>query len=60
MPFSDKFPLTDIMDSLKHWYEKTGNIVTFEYCVWKGINDEDEDTQLDSEGEEQMSDDGSD
>ncbi|WP_417428847.1 23S rRNA (adenine(2503)-C(2))-methyltransferase RlmN [Halpernia sp.] len=43
MPFSDKFPLTDILDSLKYWYQKTGNIVTFEYCVWKGINDEDED-----------------
>ena len=43
MPFSDKFPLTDIMDSLKYWYEKTGNIITFEYCVWKGINDQDED-----------------
>ena len=43
MPFSDKFPLTDILDSLKYWYEKTGNIVTFEYCVWKNINDGDED-----------------
>lgn len=43
MPFSDKFPLTDIMDSLKYWYQKTGNIVTFEYCVWKNINDENED-----------------
>jgi 23S rRNA (adenine2503-C2)-methyltransferase len=43
MPFSDKFPLTDILDSLKYWYEKTGNIVTFEYCVWKNINDGEED-----------------
>lgn len=43
MPFSDKFPLTDILDSLKYWYEKTGNVVTFEYCVWKNINDGDED-----------------
>ena len=43
MPFSDKFPLTDILDSLKYWYQKTGNIVTFEYCVWKNINDGDED-----------------
>lgn len=43
MPFSDKFPLTDIMDSLKYWYQKTGNIVTFEYCVWKNINDGEED-----------------
>ncbi len=43
MPFSDKFPLTEIMQSLQYWYEKTGNIITFEYCVWKGINDKDED-----------------
>ncbi|TXF79597.1 23S rRNA (adenine(2503)-C(2))-methyltransferase RlmN [Chryseobacterium sp.] len=43
MPFSDKFPLTDIMESLQYWYEKTGNPITFEYCVWKGINDKDED-----------------
>ncbi|MBA5246047.1 23S rRNA (adenine(2503)-C(2))-methyltransferase RlmN [Marnyiella aurantia] len=43
MPFSDKFPLTDIMDALQYWYQKTGNTVTYEYCVWKGINDKDED-----------------
>lgn len=43
MPFSEKFPLTDIMDALQYWYQKTGNPITFEYCVWKGINDGDED-----------------
>ena len=43
MPFSSKFPLTEIMDSLQYWYSKSGNTVTFEYCVWKGINDTDED-----------------
>ena len=43
MPFSEKFPLTDIMDSLQYWYQKTGSPLTFEYCVWKGINDGDED-----------------
>lgn len=43
MPFSDKFPLTDIMDSLQYWYRKTGSVITFEYCVWGGINDTDED-----------------
>lgn len=39
MPFSEKFPLTEIMEALRYWYEKTGSVVTFEYCVWKGIND---------------------
>lgn len=43
MPFSDKFPLTDIMEALQYWYKKTGSVITFEYCVWKGINDKDED-----------------
>ena len=43
MPFSDKFPLTEIMESLQYWYQKTGSVVTFEYCVWGGINDKDED-----------------
>lgn len=43
MPFSNKFPLTDIMESLQYWYKKTESVITFEYCVWKGINDKDED-----------------
>lgn len=45
MPFSTAFPLTDIMDSLQYWYEKTGSTITFEYCIWKGINDEEKDIQ---------------
>ena len=43
MPFSDKFPLSDIMEALQYWYQKNGSVITFEYCVWKGINDGDED-----------------
>jgi len=43
MPFSEKFPLTDVLDSLKYWYEKTQSRVTFEYVVWKNINDKPED-----------------
>lgn len=43
MPFSTNFPLTEIMDALQYWYQKTGSRVTYEYCVWKGINDGDED-----------------
>lgn len=43
MPFSDKFPLEEILDSLNYWYQKTRSIVTLEYCIWKGINDEEED-----------------
>lgn len=42
MPFSEKFPLTEIMEALQYWYQKTGSVITFEYCVWGGINDDDE------------------
>ncbi|MFC6269071.1 23S rRNA (adenine(2503)-C(2))-methyltransferase RlmN [Frigoriflavimonas asaccharolytica] len=45
MPFSTAFPLTDIMDSLQYWYQKTGSTITFEYCIWKGINDQEKDIQ---------------
>jgi len=43
MPFSDKFPLNEIMESLRYWYRKTNSRITFEYCIWKGINDTEED-----------------
>ncbi|WP_128330350.1 23S rRNA (adenine(2503)-C(2))-methyltransferase RlmN [Apibacter sp. HY039] len=45
MPFSIKFPLSDVMESLQYWYLKTKSRITFEYIVWKGINDTDEDIQ---------------
>lgn len=40
MPFSTRFPLPDLLESLKYWYETTGRAITFEYVVWKGINDQ--------------------
>lgn len=43
MPFSHKFPLDDILNSLKYWYDKTSSIITLEYIIWKGINDKNED-----------------
>lgn len=43
MPFNEQFPLEDIKDALRYWYEKTGTRVTYEYVVWKGINDTKED-----------------
>jgi len=39
MPFSSKFPLNDIKESLDYWYSKTNRKITFEYIVWRGIND---------------------
>ena len=39
MPFSKKFSLDDIKESLLYWYSLTKRRVTFEYIVWKGVND---------------------
>ncbi|WP_297867812.1 23S rRNA (adenine(2503)-C(2))-methyltransferase RlmN [uncultured Flavobacterium sp.] len=40
MPFTKNFPLTDLLESLEYWYRKTKSKVTYEYVVWKGINDD--------------------
>lgn len=45
MPFAKSFTLTDLMESLEYWYEKTQRKVTYEYIVWKDINDTDADIQ---------------
>ena len=39
MPFSTSFPLTDLQDSIQYWFSKTKERVTYEYVVWKDIND---------------------
>lgn len=39
MPFNETFPLTDLKNALEYWYSKTKCIITYEYIVWKGIND---------------------
>ena len=42
MPFSSNFPLADLRESLEYWYQKTKSKITYEYVVWKGINDNQE------------------
>jgi 23S rRNA (adenine2503-C2)-methyltransferase len=39
MPFTKNFPLTDLREALEYWYSKTKSKITYEYVVWKGIND---------------------
>lgn len=39
MPFNATFPLDDLREALEYWYAKTGSRITYEYVVWKGIND---------------------
>jgi len=40
MPFTKNFPLTELREALEYWYKKTKSKVTYEYVVWKGINDD--------------------
>ena len=42
MPFSKKFPLENLLEAVKYWYLKTNKIVTYEYIVWEGINDDED------------------
>ena len=39
MPFNATFTLTDLREALQYWYSKTKSRITYEYVVWKGIND---------------------
>ena len=39
MPFTKSFPIKELEESLSYWYQKTKSKVTFEYVVWKGVND---------------------
>jgi len=43
MPFNEKMSLSELEESLRYWYDKTKKIITYEYVVWKGINDTDND-----------------
>ncbi len=43
MPFNTTFPLKDLREALEYWYAKTKRKITYEYVVWKGINDRKED-----------------
>lgn len=43
MPFNETFPLAELRESLQYWYKLTKSKITFEYIVWKGINDQPKD-----------------
>jgi len=42
MPINDTNNLDELADALRYWYDKTKSKVTYEYVVWKGINDTEE------------------
>lgn len=45
MPFAKSFTLDDLRESLEYWYEKTKRRITYEYIVWRNINDAWEDIE---------------
>lgn len=45
MPFNEHFPLEDLRESLEYWYSKTKSRITYEYVVWKDVNDTIKDVQ---------------
>jgi 23S rRNA (adenine2503-C2)-methyltransferase len=42
MPINDTNSLEELGEALKYWYKKTKKKVTYEYVVWKNINDTEE------------------
>lgn len=45
MPINETNSLEELGEALRYWYQKTKSKVTYEYVVWKGINDQEEDVQ---------------
>jgi 23S rRNA (adenine2503-C2)-methyltransferase len=45
MPINDTNSLEELGEALKYWYAKRKKKVTYEYVVWKGINDTEEHAQ---------------
>lgn len=39
MPINDTNPLEELGEALEYWYQKRRRKITYEYVVWKGIND---------------------
>ncbi|MGS2740549.1 23S rRNA (adenine(2503)-C(2))-methyltransferase RlmN [Sinomicrobium sp. M5D2P17] len=45
MPFNEHFPLEELREALEYWYQKTKSRITYEYVVWRGINDKRKDAE---------------
>lgn len=40
MPVNQRYPLTDLIPACKSYFKKTGRIITFEYVMIQGLNDQ--------------------
>lgn len=45
MPINESNSLEELGNALRYWYQKTKKKVTYEYVVWKGLNDSEQDAQ---------------
>ena len=45
MPVNRKYPIAELLSACRHYFEKTGRRVTFEYAVIAGKNDSDADAE---------------
>ncbi|MBI3193472.1 MAG: radical SAM protein, partial [Ignavibacteriae bacterium] len=45
MPINKKYPLNEILHALAYYYSKTKIRITFEYILFRGMNDRDEDAE---------------
>ena len=45
MPINDSAPIEELVESLVYWYRLTKRKITFEYVIWKEINDKIEDVE---------------
>ncbi len=45
MPINKKHSLRELGDALEYYYRKTGSPVTYEYILFEGLNDKDEDAR---------------
>ncbi len=45
MPINKTYPIARLMQALHYYCDKTGNTVTIEYVLFKGVNDSDDDAQ---------------
>jgi 23S rRNA (adenine2503-C2)-methyltransferase len=45
IPDKSRYPLSDIFDACKYYFEKTGRLITFEYTLIENVNDKKEDAE---------------
>jgi 23S rRNA (adenine2503-C2)-methyltransferase len=45
MPVNRRYPLEELMDACRYFFEKTGRRVTYEYAVMEGENDSEADAK---------------